>query len=126
MESKVTLDVSVLEKLGLAVDAGLEEALLKYGQEVIDDAKTRCPVKTGTLRDSLTAEASGDLAVTLRDGVEYGQFVEFPTRYTAAQPFLQPAIDAAAGRFPGVVASAVERTAVAAGGKGQPLTEPQP
>jgi HK97 gp10 family phage protein len=125
MPSSVTLDVSVLEKLGLGVDVGLEEALLKYGQEVIDDAKTRAPVLTGQLRDSLVAEATGDLEVTLHDGVPWGQFQEFGTRYQAAQPFLTPAIDAAAGRLPGVVASAVERVAVASGGKGQALAEPQ-
>jgi HK97 gp10 family phage protein len=134
MPSSVTLDVSVLEKLGLAVDAGLEEALLAYGQAVIDDAKTRCPVSQdgshgnppGTLRDSLAATETGPLEVTLHDGVEYGQYVHEGARGRAGRPFLGAAIDAAEGRLPGVVASAVERVASASGGKGQPKEPPAP
>ena len=73
---------------------------LKDGADVIvADAKSRCPVDTGKLRDSIKATSLEDGAVYLLSanakneyGVAYGQFVEFDPRI--ARPFLYPAVDA--------------------------------
>lgn len=66
--------------------------------EIVSDAKSRCPVKTGKLRDSICAvdiadgaeyELSAD-AVNNKN-IAYGQFVEFSPKIN--KPFLYPAID---------------------------------
>lgn len=71
---------------------------LKDGVDlIIADAKSRCPVRTGKLRDSIKAVdvASGaayELTADAKNenGVAYGQFVEFSPK---GHPFLYPAID---------------------------------
>ena len=73
---------------------------LKEGVDlIISDAKNRCPVRTGKLRDSIKAESLDDGAAyeisadaKNDDGVAYGQFVEFSPKIN--KPFLYPAVDA--------------------------------
>lgn len=69
---------------------------------IIADAKSRCPVRTGKLRDSIKAVdvASGaayELTADAKNenGVAYGQFVEFSPKINKS--FLYPAIDANIG-----------------------------
>ena len=77
-----------------------KQALAKGADEIVSDAKTRCPVKTGKLRDSIHAEKQ-------KDGMKYkivadaksekgknefyGKVVEYRP---GGQPFIYPAIDA--------------------------------
>ncbi len=77
---------------------------LAYGADiVVADAKSRCPVKTGELRDSIQAEEDDEGATyiisanafkTDRYGRKfyYGQAVEFDPRIN--KPFMYPALDA--------------------------------
>lgn len=61
-------------------------------------AKRLCPVDTGNLRSSITHVLGVDgqgLYADIGTNVEYAPFVEFGTRYMAAQPFLVPALAAA-------------------------------
>jgi HK97 gp10 family phage protein len=63
------------------------EAAVNVG---IADAKTRVPVLTGTLRDSIGPDEDGYGA-----GAPYAPFVEFGTSDTAPQPFIGPSSDTA-------------------------------
>lgn len=49
------------------------------------------PVKTGKLKRSLRIEKSGK-KIEIGSDAEYASFVEFGTRYQAAQPYFRPAI----------------------------------
>lgn len=70
---------------------------LKDGVDVIvADAKSRCPVRTGKLRDSIKAISLEDGAAYVltadaknAQNIAYGQFVEFDPKI--AHPFLYPA-----------------------------------
>ncbi len=53
-------------------------------------AKQTCPVDTGRLRNSILYHP-GNLSCTVDTNVNYAQFVEWGTRFQAAQPFLYPA-----------------------------------
>lgn len=69
--------------------------------QVVNTAKSFCPVDTGRLRDSISWELGtvGLLpAARVGTNVEYAPFVELGTRYMAAQAFLRPALAAVAGR----------------------------
>ena len=82
------------------------KAALKEGVDaVVADAKSRCPVKTSRLRDSIKSEANKDGTVywiTANASVEspksqsgrfyYGAVVEFSPKIN--KPFLYPAMDA--------------------------------
>jgi HK97 gp10 family phage protein len=64
---------------------------------VIGNAKSMSPVKTGALRDSIHSEISGQFGVWVIAGMEYATFVEFGHRTRSGSlvpphPFLEPAV----------------------------------
>ena len=94
-----------LDEVNKNVISAISYALADGADIVVEDAKSRCPVHTGELRDSIKAEEVADidgikdgLAYTITanatnaKGIAYGQFMEFsPTR---GHPFLYPALEA--------------------------------
>lgn len=72
--------------------------------EVQRDAKRFCPVDTGTLQGSITAEQVHASVLTgveweVGTNVYYGPFVEFGTSRMAPQSFLGRALDVAKGKY---------------------------
>ena len=88
-----------LRELGEHVAAAALAELKKGVDIVVADAKNRCPVRTGKLRDSIRAEANRDgssyriTADANNKGFYYGQLVEF-SPMEGYKPFLYPALDA--------------------------------
>ncbi len=87
-----------LRAMGEHVLQAAKSALKDGADVIVVDAKSRCPVDTGKLRDSIAAVdvadgAAYELSANAKNqsGVAYGQFVEFSPR---GQPFLFPAIEA--------------------------------
>ena len=88
-----------IELLGQNVLEAAKAALKNGAESIANDAKSRCPVKTGRLRDSIRAVPTRKGAIyhieanaRADDGFLYGQIVEFsPAR---GHPFLYPALDA--------------------------------
>lgn len=87
-----------------AAQEGIKENVRKTlkdcAETVAEDAKSRCPVDTGTLRDSIRAKpVSGTdgteykiYAGAKRGNVHYGRIVEFSP--VINEPFMYPAMDA--------------------------------
>ena len=69
-----------------------EKELQLTALEIERDAKLNAPVDTGTLRASITSTGSGS-EYEIGTNLEYAPFVEYGTRYMAAQPFLFPAFE---------------------------------
>lgn len=88
--------------------ATAERMVLEGAQIIVEEARRLVPVRSGRLRDSITAqagEASGAAVGARSRGVSvsigpslpkgwYGHFIEFGTVDTPAQPFMRPAFDA--------------------------------
>ena len=97
-----------LKELGQDVcEAGLS-ALEDGAKIVVEDAKSRVPVETGTLRDSIKYKKIGkgqkirivaDAYKKNKDGkkVYYGRLVEFSPKIN--KPFMYPALDAHRGEI---------------------------
>lgn len=93
----------VVELLQSMEDAaiGILDKAAKAGADIaISDAKRRCPVKTGNLRDSLEfykekSSKNTRAGYQVRPGKKgwYGKFIEFGTSKRPARPFLRPALD---------------------------------
>ena len=88
-----------LAALGEDVLFAVKIALAESVQNIVFDAKTRCPVKTGKLKASIKAVDLGNgIAYALGadahndKGIAYGQFVEFSPKIN--RPFIYPAIRA--------------------------------
>lgn len=90
--------VQQLRELGEHVVEAAKHALKLGVYRVVADAKSRCPVKTGKLRDSIKAEPNSQETVyqisanAENDGVFYGPIVEFSPEIN--KPFMYPALDA--------------------------------
>lgn len=98
--------VRAVARLEVAGEAGL----WTVGLHVQNVARALCPVDTGRLRSSIMATRGQDGMgpwVEVGTNVYYAAFVEFGTRYMAAQPYLRPALAQAAGMLPGAIRQAV-------------------
>ena len=74
------------------------EALQENAEMVVAEAKSRCPVKTGKLQESIHAEPKGKNKIRIvadaqngRDGYYYGGYQEYAPN---GKPFLHPALKA--------------------------------
>ena len=96
-----------LKNLGEDILKAAKDALAQGAEEVVQEAKGRCPVYDGrdrrvikgALRDSIRSEKLRDGAAykitadaRAQDGMFYGQMVEFSPKIN--HPFLYPALDA--------------------------------
>ena len=89
----------VLEQYGEAAAAAAKEAIAENAEELCREAKSRCPIRTGKLKDSIhvvrlkkgavyhvVADAKGN------DDTSYARIVEFSPKID--KPFMYPAFDA--------------------------------
>lgn len=93
----VSIDTADLKALAaeLAANAVKVEAiaatnLSEIAQELQADAKSRAPVDTGALRDSIYIRGGKDFR-TVGSDIRYARFVEYGTSDTSPQPFMNPA-----------------------------------
>ena len=75
------------------IEKSLINKLILIGEFVEGEAKLRCPVDTGNLRDSIKYSIDeNEPAVLIGTNVEYAPYVEFGTVKMQAQPYLRPAV----------------------------------
>lgn len=103
----------ILISLGEKVTEAAKTALQDGADTVVNDAKSRCPVDTGALRDSIHKQTTGKgLKIKIvadaetDEGIPYGKIVEFSPKIN--KPFLYPALDAARDGIRKNVANAVK------------------
>lgn len=103
MAGAVRIDWKVTHNDFPAIIAGLEmkaEAIAaKTAMDLEAHAKSRAPVDTGTLKNSIQATRIGKGHWRVVVGVEYGMYVEWGTVHMHAQPFFQPAVLAVTPTF---------------------------
>lgn len=81
------------------------EAFGKLGPELLTTMQSQTPVDTGELRGSENVSvAAKELRLTA--GTDHAVYVEFGTRKMAAQPFMKPTVEGAAGKVGPAIASA--------------------
>lgn len=70
--------------------------LARVAEETANEARSNCPVDTGTLRDSIAVVSgkneAGQFEVSITADAEYAAFVELGTSKRTAIPFLRPAL----------------------------------
>lgn len=81
-----------LPKIAAAARPLAEAAVARSAFATEAWAKGIAPVDTGNLRNSISAAAERELTWRITAHAEYAIYVEMPTRHTAAQPFLEPAL----------------------------------
>ena len=106
---------SVFQDIGERATRAAKEALSDGANMIVDDAKSRCPVRTGNLKDSIHKEVNraGTRIKVVADatddnGFYYGKIVEFSPKVN--KPFLYPALDAARNTIRENIANAVRES----------------
>ena len=104
----------ILQDYGKQVAAAAKKALADEAEIIANDAKSRCPVKTGNLKESIhtVPNKSGTrvsivVDATDKDGVPYGKVVEYSPKIQ--KPFVYPALDAHKDEIAGKVADAIKK-----------------
>jgi len=88
-------NIANLEKALKEMPGLVKEELGKAVEELVliveAKAKELCPVDTGLLRSSITPVIASWAEAYVGTNTEYAPYVEFGTKKTPAQPFLEPA-----------------------------------
>lgn len=72
----------------------VDDALRRGAEAIESGAKSRAPVDSGDLRDSIKADRLGVGEYEVASDAFYAHMVEFGTTKAGAQPFLLPAAEA--------------------------------
>lgn len=76
-----------------------EAAVGKAALDMQAQMQVRAPVDTGFLKNSIQARKVGPAHWRLTVGADYGVYLEYGTRFMAAQPFFFPAVAEVAPSF---------------------------
>lgn len=83
-----------------ALKAAMQREVKIAAVNIQNGARSRVPVDTGRLRNSITHEILADgLNASVGSNVEYAPFVEFGTRRMRAKPYLFPAFEEERPRY---------------------------
>lgn len=104
---------NVLKVYGERVADAAKEALADNAEELCQTVKSKCPVRTGRLRDSIHVSRLKDGAVykviadaTGDDGTPYARIVEFSPKID--KPFMYPSMDEKRDKFKRNVVSKIK------------------
>lgn len=90
--------IAKLEKL--ADRDAVARIVAQNGAELQQRAQRKAPVDTGTLRRSIRLDIEdGGMAAEVSANTDYAAYVEYGTRFAAAQPYLRPALSEQAEIF---------------------------
>lgn len=90
------MDETEVANLFASEEGDVARYLVGLAAQVERQAKIYCPVDTGRLRASIasvTVREGGGLVAYVGSDVEYAIYVEFGTRFMAAQSFLRRALE---------------------------------
>lgn len=85
------MDIVMNAGFDLFLEKATTGVLQHIADQVRDDAKAGCPVKTGALKESIEDEVVGNVA-RVGSNKKYAGYVEEGTRHMRAQPYLRPAL----------------------------------
>lgn len=93
-----TADLSALvqdfQKAGKNASAAMDTWMQTVGMKIEQEMKTRAPVRTGRLRNSIRSTSSPGRVQIGPVDVDYDVYQEYGTRRMKAQPYARPAFTA--------------------------------
>jgi HK97 gp10 family phage protein len=110
MALKIVVNTAPLYRLAEIAQRNLDEAAEKLAEETKERAQALAPVRTGYLRDHITAEQAGEHHWEITSEADYSAHVEYGSRGRSGRPFLTPAMEEAKQRLPDVLAAALNKS----------------
>lgn len=92
-------DKTGFDDMARTVEGNAGHAARTWAADVKNGAKAKAPVRTGYLKESIASTRTGRKVWKVEVGAHYGIYVEYGTRYMAAQPYFRPAIQVANKNF---------------------------
>ncbi|MBA4699229.1 MAG: HK97 gp10 family phage protein [Ruminococcus sp.] len=79
----------------------VKQAVKMSGTTLQEEAKRIVPVDSSNLKDTMIGPeiSNGGMTVEVAAMAEYGEYVEYGTRYMEAQPYMRPALKKAEKEF---------------------------
>ena len=96
---KTRITYNAIPSLAKSVVANSNQAAYNFARRTESIAKMLAPVRTGFLKSSIQRFTTAPGHHTIRVGAHYGAYVEYGTRYMAAQPYFRPAVEEAKRQF---------------------------
>ena len=84
--------MTLFQNLQPSMTTSFHEITGRYGQSMLRDMYSRCPVRTGYLRSTIGLTSSPN-SFQIYVGADYASFVNFGTRYMKARPFFTGPIE---------------------------------
>jgi len=88
---------SNIDRYSKEIDIGVQGAMEKVTELIVEKARSLAPVETGDLRASVQTAvrkmASDIVTGSVEATIKYAQYIEFGTSTQKAQPFLTPALE---------------------------------
>lgn len=102
---------SRLPQIEREIAADVPRAIGLGVERIVQDAKSRVPVLSGALRDSIHLDktTSGWAVIAGNSKVYYGHMIEHGTTYSPPRPFLIPALEAQKQEIESLVKAALRR-----------------
>lgn len=88
-----------LDNFNNHIEKEVEKEIINTATKVQAGAKQRCPVDTGSLRNSISIKKLDDMEVEVGAYMPYAAYVEFGTYKMKAQPYLFPAFEEERPKF---------------------------
>ena len=83
----------IADRLNVKVPKVLGESVKTTADKVASTAQSICPVDTGELQSSISAEVQSEFEAHVIATAEHAPYVEFGTVHMMAQPFMAPAVE---------------------------------
>lgn len=106
MQVKIVVKCNKLPACSGAMATGVRNAFNTLGPQLLSTMQGKTPVDTGALKASESVSI-GDKQLTLTAGTDHAIYPEFGTRYMAAEPYMRPTMEGAAGQVGSAISSAV-------------------
>lgn len=114
-KTSIVLDVRGIKETIAKIDLtntkvrkAVQEQVGKSALNIQLEAKKRCPVRTGALRNSITVDFYGVMSAQIGPHMPYAPYVEFGTRKMPAKPYLFPAFEEERPKFEQGLADAIK------------------
>lgn len=106
MKVQIVVKCNHLGACSGAMATGIRDAFNTLGPQLLTTMQGKTPVDTGELKASESMSV-GDKQLTLTAGTDHAIYPEFGTRYMAAEPYMRPTIEGAAGTVGSAIAAGV-------------------
>lgn len=100
MSVTISVTFDKFPQIAAAMPEKTSQVVRKASFDIEGQAKSRAPVDTGALKNSISTEFENNgLTGIIAPHVEYATYVEFGTKRMSAQPYMVPAAEAVAPAF---------------------------